>query len=209
MRVQQQLQKLNQLLQPQLAADSRSPTAVSPVAMPGTDAGVAGDAANDPLRQRQQAGLPSVQVDLSPLGRKKSQQAEEDKDIEDSELPDAVKNVLKRMRQLKREIEEKRQELEQLMQQQAVSTAAPAPAQAAATPEAAGQIPAQISAQSGEQPSGQQSGQPSEQQQQLNTELNLLNKALISAQDSLRELLANGDLTEQQIMTAMALAAKG
>lgn len=201
MRVQQQLQKLNQLLQPQLVADSRSPTAVSPVATPGTDAGFANDSASDPLRQRQQAGLPSVQVDLSPLGRKKSQQAEEDKDIEDSELPDAVKNVLKRMRQLKREIEEKRQELEQLMQQQAVSTAAPAPAQAAATPEAAGQIPAQIPAQS--------SGQPSEQQQQLNTELNLLNKALISAQDSLRELLANGDLTEQQIMTAMALAAKG
>lgn len=195
MRVQQQLQKLNQLLQPQLVADSRSPTAVSPVATPGTDAGFANDSASDPLRQRQQAGLPSVQVDLSPLGRKKSQQAEEDKDIEDSELPDAVKNVLKRMRQLKREIEEKRQELEQLIQQQVVSTAAPA--QATATPEAAGQIPAQ---------SG---GQPSEQQQQLNTELNLLNKALISAQDSLRELLANGDLTEQQIMTAMTLAAKG
>ena len=56
-----------------------------------------------------------IHVDLSPLGLQKSKKAERDKDIDESELPDTVKQSLKAIRDKQEELEKKQQELQQLM----------------------------------------------------------------------------------------------
>lgn len=56
-----------------------------------------------------------IHVDLSPLGLEKSKKAERDKDIDESELPDNVKQALKAIRDKQDELEEKQKELQQLM----------------------------------------------------------------------------------------------
>ncbi|MGY5797853.1 hypothetical protein [Rheinheimera faecalis] len=56
-----------------------------------------------------------IHVDLSPLGLQKSKKAERDKDIDESELPDNVKQALKAIRDKQEELEKKQQELQQLM----------------------------------------------------------------------------------------------
>lgn len=56
-----------------------------------------------------------IHVDLSPLGLQKSKKAERDKDIDESELPDDVKQSLKAIRDKQEELEEKQQELQRLM----------------------------------------------------------------------------------------------
>lgn len=56
-----------------------------------------------------------IHVDLSPLGLQKSKKAERDKDIDESELPDNVKQALKAIRDKQEELEEKQQELQRLM----------------------------------------------------------------------------------------------
>jgi hypothetical protein len=56
-----------------------------------------------------------IHVDLSPLGLQKSKKAERDKDIDESELPDSVKQSLKAIRDKQEELEKKQQELQQLM----------------------------------------------------------------------------------------------
>ena len=56
-----------------------------------------------------------IHVDLSPLGLQKSKKAERDKDIDESELPDNVKQALKAIRDKQEDLEKKQQELQQLM----------------------------------------------------------------------------------------------
>jgi hypothetical protein len=56
-----------------------------------------------------------IHVDLSPLGLQKSKKAERDKDIDESELPDNVKQGLKAIRDKQEELEKKQKELQQLM----------------------------------------------------------------------------------------------
>lgn len=56
-----------------------------------------------------------IHVDLSPLSLEKSKKAERDKDIDESELPDNVKQALKAIRDKQEELEEKQKELQQLM----------------------------------------------------------------------------------------------
>ena len=57
----------------------------------------------------------SIHVDLSPLGIQKSKNADRDKDIEESELPDNVKRSLKMIRDQQEKLEEMQQELQKLM----------------------------------------------------------------------------------------------
>ncbi|MCA1931354.1 hypothetical protein [Rheinheimera sp.] len=61
-----------------------------------------------------------IHVDLSPLGLQKSKNAERDKDIDESELPDNVKQALKAIRDKQEELEKKQQELQQLMSNSAM-----------------------------------------------------------------------------------------
>lgn len=56
-----------------------------------------------------------IHVDLSPLGLQKSKKAERDKDIDESDLPDSVKQSIKAIRDKQEELEKKQQELQQLM----------------------------------------------------------------------------------------------
>jgi hypothetical protein len=56
-----------------------------------------------------------IHVDISPLGLQKSKNAGRDEDIDESELPDDVKNSLKAIRNQQEELEEKREELQKLM----------------------------------------------------------------------------------------------
>lgn len=57
-----------------------------------------------------------VRVSFSQLGRELSVQGEKKhKDIDDSDLPDSIKNLLKMMRELKQQIAMKLAELQQLM----------------------------------------------------------------------------------------------
>ncbi len=56
-----------------------------------------------------------IHVDLSPLGLQKSKKADRDKDIDESDLPDSVKQSIKAIRDKQEELEKKQQELQQLM----------------------------------------------------------------------------------------------
>lgn len=59
---------------------------------------------------------PSVHVDISVLGRKKLEQANKDKDIEDSELPSHVKQTLKMIRRNQERLKQKQEELAKAQQ---------------------------------------------------------------------------------------------
>ncbi|MDR7121761.1 hypothetical protein [Rheinheimera soli] len=61
-----------------------------------------------------------IHVDISPLGLQKSKNAGRDEDIDESELPDDVKNSLKAIRNQQEELEEKREELQKLMNNNAM-----------------------------------------------------------------------------------------
>lgn len=58
----------------------------------------------------------SVHVDISALGRKKLEQANKDKDIDDSELPSHVKQSLKMIRRKQELLKQKQEELEKAQQ---------------------------------------------------------------------------------------------
>ncbi len=59
---------------------------------------------------------PSVHVDISALGRKKLEQENKDKDIEDSELPSHVKQTLKMIRRNQERLKQKQEELAKAQQ---------------------------------------------------------------------------------------------
>lgn len=56
-----------------------------------------------------------LHLSISPMGLQKSKKADRDKDIEESDLPDNVKQSLKAIRDQQEELEKKRQELQILM----------------------------------------------------------------------------------------------
>ncbi|MCX5465728.1 hypothetical protein [Alcaligenes parafaecalis] len=65
-------------------------------------------------------GTGRIKVTLSPLGKELSltsqqaQKQERDKDIDDSSLPDGIKDILKRIRDLKEQIQQKLMELQRI-----------------------------------------------------------------------------------------------
>ncbi len=65
-----------------------------------------------------QALRDSLRVSLSELGKARSAAAQKNQDIDDSSLPDVVKDLLKRIRELKEQIEAKKEELKAVMSDQ-------------------------------------------------------------------------------------------
>jgi len=63
---------------------------------------------------------PGVHVDISVLGRQKLEQANKDKDIDDSELPSHVKQSLKMIRRKQELLKQKQEELEKAQQDPAL-----------------------------------------------------------------------------------------
>ncbi len=75
---------------------------------------VSADNTSEPEKDSSKAPV-GIHVDLSPLGLDKSKKSARDKDIDESELPDNVKQALKAIRDKQEELEKKQQELQQLM----------------------------------------------------------------------------------------------
>ena len=67
-----------------------------------------------------QAFRDSLRVSLSEQGKERSAAAQKNRDIDESSLPDVVKDLLKRIRELKAQIEAKRNELKEVMQDQSL-----------------------------------------------------------------------------------------
>lgn len=68
----------------------------------------------------QQALRDSLRVSLSELGKARSAAAQKNRDIDESSLPDVVKDLLKRIRDLKAQVEAKKAELEEVMGDQSL-----------------------------------------------------------------------------------------
>lgn len=68
----------------------------------------------------QQAMRDSLRVSLSELGKARSAAAQKNRDIDESSLPDVVKDLLKRIRELKEQIEAKKAELKEVMSDQSL-----------------------------------------------------------------------------------------
>lgn len=66
----------------------------------------------------QQALRDSLRVSLSELGKAHSATAQKNRDIDESSLPDVVKDLLKRIREIKAQIEAKKAELKEVMSDQ-------------------------------------------------------------------------------------------
>ncbi|WP_215396749.1 hypothetical protein [Rheinheimera oceanensis] len=60
--------------------------------------------------------MPGAYVSLSELGKTKAKQAEKNKDIDDSNLPDIIKQILKTIRALKQQIADKQAEIDKAKQ---------------------------------------------------------------------------------------------
>lgn len=60
--------------------------------------------------------MPGAYVSLSELGKTKAKQAEKNKDIDDSNLPDIIKQILKTIRDLKQQIADKQAEIDKAKQ---------------------------------------------------------------------------------------------
>ena len=60
--------------------------------------------------------IPGVYVSLSELGKTNAKQAEQNKDIDDSNLPDTIKQILKTIRDLKQQIADKQAEIDKATQ---------------------------------------------------------------------------------------------
>ncbi len=67
-----------------------------------------------------QALRDSLRVSLSELGKARSAAAQKNQDIDDSSLPDVVKDLLKRIRELKEQIEAKKEELKAVTSDQSL-----------------------------------------------------------------------------------------
>ncbi|MCS4306077.1 Sec-independent protein translocase protein TatA [Rheinheimera pacifica] len=62
------------------------------------------------------SAMSDAYVSLSELGKTKAKQAEKNKDIDDSNLPDIIKQILKTIRDLKQQIAEKQAEIDKAKQ---------------------------------------------------------------------------------------------
>lgn len=102
-----------------LAGQNDNPTA-TPLAS-SVDTTVQPAAATMPGQGEESAkARPGVHVDISVLGRKKLEQANKDKDIEDSELPFHVKQTLKMIRRNQERLKQKQEELVKAQQDPAL-----------------------------------------------------------------------------------------
>lgn len=72
----------------------------------------------------QQALRDSLRVSLSELGKARSAAAQKNRDIDESSLPDVVKDLLKRIRDLKAQVEAKKVELQEVMGDQSLDSEA-------------------------------------------------------------------------------------
>lgn len=61
--------------------------------------------------------MSGVYVSLSELGKTNAKQAEQNKDIDDSNLPDTIKQILKTIRDLKQQIADKQAEIDKASQE--------------------------------------------------------------------------------------------
>lgn len=68
----------------------------------------------------QQALRDSLRVSLSELGKARSAAAQKNRDIDESSLPDVLKDLLKMIRELKAQIEAKKAELKEVMSDQSL-----------------------------------------------------------------------------------------
>ncbi|WP_425914519.1 hypothetical protein [Pseudomonas sp. GWSMS-1] len=68
----------------------------------------------------QQALRDSLRVSLSELGKARSAAAQKNRDIDESSLPDVIKDLLKRIRELKAQVDAKKAELEKVMGDQSL-----------------------------------------------------------------------------------------
>src|SRR3989338_2046496 len=75
--------------------------------------GAGGEGDEQPLRD-------TLRVSLSELGKARSAAAQKNRDIDGSSLPDVVKDLLKRIREIKAQVEAKRNELKEVMQDQSL-----------------------------------------------------------------------------------------
>lgn len=74
----------------------------------------------DGVEKDDQALRDSLRVSLSELGKARSAAAQKNQDIDDSSLPDLIKDLLKRIRALKEQIEAKKEELNAVMSDQSL-----------------------------------------------------------------------------------------
>ena len=88
-----------------LAVERKSATADGLDGLDGLDGGEKDD----------QALRDSLRVSLSELGKARSAAAQKNQDIDESGLPDLIKDLLKRIRALKEQIEAKKEELNAVM----------------------------------------------------------------------------------------------
>lgn len=70
--------------------------------------------------EEKQALRDSLRVSLSELGKARSAAAQKNKDIDESSLPDVLKDILKMIRELKAQIAAKKAELEEVMSDQSL-----------------------------------------------------------------------------------------
>lgn len=68
----------------------------------------------------QQALRDSLRVSLSELGKARSAATQKNRDIDESSLPDVVKDLLKRIRDIKAQVEAKKAELQEVMGDQSL-----------------------------------------------------------------------------------------
>jgi len=81
---------------------------------------VAAEGAVSSSETDQQALRDSLRVSLSELGKARSAAAQKNRDIDESSLPDVLKDLLKMIRELKAQIEAKKAELKELMSDQSL-----------------------------------------------------------------------------------------
>jgi Sec-independent protein translocase protein TatA len=82
---------------------------------------VAAEGAVSSSETDQQALRDSLRVSLSELGKARSAAAQKNRDIDESSLPDVLKDLLKMIRELKAQIEAKKAELKELMSDQSLA----------------------------------------------------------------------------------------
>ncbi len=83
--------------------------------------GNASDSAEASVTSFKKKMTQSIYLNISEQGKAKAREAEKNKDIDESDLPEEIKNLLKWIREIKAQIAEKKAELQQAMQNNTLS----------------------------------------------------------------------------------------
>jgi len=83
--------------------------------------GSASDSAEASVTSFKKKMTQSIYLNISEQGKAKAREAEKNKDIDESDLPEEIKNLLKWIREIKAQIAEKKAELQQAMQNNTLS----------------------------------------------------------------------------------------